>query len=205
VSASEGVSAGEQVPASARAKRFGDSAIATPANFVTVGRLVLAVPTLLLIVDQGSSWLTVSLWFVLSCTDSLDGFLARRDGTTRSGAFLDPLADKFLVLGGFCALGITGDFSWAAITIVIVREVVVSMYRSYMARRGCSLPARRLGKWKAFLQYLAVGAVLFPPTYEWATVHDVILWLAVGMSVVSAIDIFVSGERARRAQAAAAR
>jgi CDP-diacylglycerol--glycerol-3-phosphate 3-phosphatidyltransferase len=187
----------------ARARRFGDSAIATPANFVTVGRLVLAVPTLLLIVDQGSSWLTVSLWFVLSCTDSLDGFLARRDGTTRSGAFLDPLADKFLVLGGFCALGITGDFSWAAITIVVVREVVVSMYRSYMARRGYSLPARHLGKWKAFLQYLAVGVVLFPPTYEWATIHDVILWLAVGMSVVSAMDIFVSGRRAQRLQSAA--
>ena len=66
-------------------------------------RLVLAVPTLLLIVDQGSTWLTVSLWFVLTTTDSLDGWLARRDGTTRSGAFLDPLADKFLVLGGFFA------------------------------------------------------------------------------------------------------
>jgi phosphatidylglycerophosphate synthase len=88
---------------------------------------------------------------------------------------------------------------------VIVREVVVSMYRSYMARRGYSLPARRLGKWKAFLQYLAVGVVLFPPTYDWATAHDVILWLAVGMSVVSAIDIFWSGERARRVQVAASR
>jgi CDP-diacylglycerol--glycerol-3-phosphate 3-phosphatidyltransferase len=184
----------------ARPRRFGDSAIATPANFVTVGRLVLAVPTLFLIVDQGSSWLTVSLWFVLSCTDSLDGYLARRDGTTRSGAFLDPLADKFLVLGGFVALGINGDFSWAAITIVIVREVVISMYRSFAARRGVSLPARQLGKWKAFLQYLAVGVVLFPPSYEWATFHDVILWLAVAFSVVSAIDIFVSGYRAFRAQ-----
>lgn len=184
----------------ARETRFGDSALATPANFVTVGRLILAVPTLFLIVDQGSSWLTVSLWFVLSCTDSLDGYLARRDGTTRSGAFLDPLADKFLVLGGFCALGITGDFSWAAVTIVIVREVAVSMYRSYWARRGVTLPARRLGKSKAFLQYLAVGVVLFPPTYEWATVHDVILWLAVGFSVVSALDIFVSGQRAARRQ-----
>jgi CDP-diacylglycerol--glycerol-3-phosphate 3-phosphatidyltransferase len=188
----------------ARETRFGDSALATPANFVTVGRLVLAVPTLLLIVDQGSSWITVTLWFVLSCTDSVDGYLARRYGTTRSGAFLDPLADKFLVLGGFCALGLNGDFSWAAITIVIVREVAVSMYRSYWARRGVSLPARRLGKWKAFLQYLAVGAVLFPPSYEWATAHDVILWLAVTMAVVSAIDIFVSGQRAARLQRAAA-
>ena len=56
-----------------------------------------------------------SLWFVLCVTDGLDGWLARRDGTTRSGAFLDPLADKFLVLGGFFALGIRGDFSWAAV------------------------------------------------------------------------------------------
>ena len=92
--------------------------------------------------------LTVSLWFVLTTTDGLDGWLARRDGTTRSGAFLDPLADKFLVLGGFFALGINGDFSWAAVVIVTAREVGVSTYRSYMARRGVSLPARKLGKWK---------------------------------------------------------
>ena len=190
-------------PPAARVRRHGDDAIATPANLVTIARLILAVPTLLLIIDQGSSWLTFGLWFVLTTTDGLDGWLARRDGTTRSGAFLDPLADKFLVVGGFFALGINGDFSWAAVIIVTAREVIVSMYRSYAARRGISLPARKLGKWKAFLQYLAVGAVLFPPTYEWATVHDVILWLAVGMSVVSAIDIFVSGERARRVQSAA--
>src|SRR5262249_5462411 len=84
----------------ARVRRDGDEATATPANLVTIARLILAVPTLLLVVDQGSSWLTVSLWFVLTTTDGLDGWLARRDGTTRSGAFLDPLADKFLVLGG---------------------------------------------------------------------------------------------------------
>ena len=82
----------------ARTRRYGDEAIATPANLVTIARLILAVPTLLLIVDQGSSWLTVSLWFLLTTTDGLDGWLARRDGTTRSGAFLDPLADKFLSL-----------------------------------------------------------------------------------------------------------
>ena len=96
---------GMSAPAAARAGVSATTAIATPANFVTIARLVLAVPTLLLIVDQGSTWLTVSLWFVLTTTDGLDGWLARRDGTTRSGAFLDPLADKFLVLGGFFALG----------------------------------------------------------------------------------------------------
>jgi CDP-diacylglycerol--glycerol-3-phosphate 3-phosphatidyltransferase len=181
-----------------RVRRYGDEAIATPANLVTIARLVLAVPTLVLIIDQGSSWLTVSLWFVLTTTDGLDGWLARRDGTTRSGAYLDPLADKFLVLGGFFALGITGDFSWAAVVIVTVREVGVSMYRSFAAKRGISLPARRLGKWKAFFQFVAVGIVLLPPTYEWATVHDIVLWFAVALSVVSGLDIVWSGYRQQR-------
>ena len=179
----------------ARVPRFGDGAIATPANFVTVARLILAVPTLALIYDQGSSWLTVSLWFLLACTDGLDGWLARRDGTTRSGAFLDPLADKFLVLGGFVALGINGDFSWLAVVIVTVREVTISVYRSFAGKRGISLPARRLGKWKAFFQFLAVGVVLFPPTYEWATFHDTVLWMAVALSVVSAVDIVLRGHQ----------
>jgi CDP-diacylglycerol--glycerol-3-phosphate 3-phosphatidyltransferase len=185
-----------------RMKRFSESAIATPANFVTVARLVLAVPTLLLIADRGSTWLTVSLWFVLACTDRIDGWLARRDGATRSGAFLDPLADKFLVIGGFCALGYRGDFSWAAVAIIAVREVGISIYRSFAGRRGISLPALQMGKWKAFFQFLAVGIVLFPPTYEWATVHDVVLWFAIGLTVVSGLDILRRGWKQQSERAA---
>ena len=80
-----------------------------------------------------------------------------------------------------------------------MREVGVSMYRSYAARRGISLPARKLGKWKAFFQFLAVGVVLLPPTYEWATFHDILLWFAVALSVVSGLDIIISGQRQARA------
>ena len=184
-------------PQPERVFRFGEGAILTPANLVTIARLLLTIPPVLLIADQGSNWLTVSLWFVLACTDRLDGWLARRDGTTRSGAFLDPLADKFLVIGGFTALGITGDFSWLAVVIVAVREVGISMYRSLAARRGISLPAQQWGKWKAFFQFLAVGVVLFPWTYEWATVHDVILWIAIILTVVSALDILRHGWKQR--------
>jgi CDP-diacylglycerol--glycerol-3-phosphate 3-phosphatidyltransferase len=182
-----------RIAESAPLKRFSDSAIATPANFVTIARLVLAVPTLLLIKEDGSTWLTAALWFVLACTDRLDGWLARRDGATRSGAFLDPLADKFLVIGGFLALGIRGDFSYAAVVIVAVREVGISVYRSFAVRRGISLPALKMGKYKAFFQFLAVGIVLFPPTYEWATVHDIILWTAITLTVLSALDILRRG------------
>jgi CDP-diacylglycerol--glycerol-3-phosphate 3-phosphatidyltransferase len=184
-------------PQPERVFRYGEGAILTPANMVTIARLLLTIPTVLLIADQGSSWLTVSLWFVLACTDRLDGWLARRDGTTRSGAFLDPLADKFLVIGGFTALGITGDFSWLAVAIVAVREVGISMYRSLAARRGISLPAQQWGKWKAFFQFLAVGVVLFPPTYEWASIHDAILWIAIVLTVVSALDILRHGWKQR--------
>ncbi len=182
-----------RIAESAPIKRFSDSAIATPANFVTVARLLLAVPTLLLIKDDGSTWLTASLWFVLACTDRLDGWLARRDGATRSGAFLDPLADKFLVIGGFLALGIRGDFSYAAVIIVAVREVGISVYRSFAVRHGISLPALKMGKYKAFFQFLAVGIVLFPPTYDWATVHDIVLWIAIALTVFSALDILRRG------------
>jgi len=181
-----------------RTFRFGEGAILTPANVVTVSRLLLAIPTVVLIADEGSSWLTVSLWFLLACTDRLDGWLARRDGTTRSGAFLDPLADKFLVIGGFAALGVRGDFSWIAVTIVAVREVGISMYRSYAARRGISLPAQNWGKGKAFFQFLAVGAVLLPWTYSLATAHDAILWIAVALTLVSGLQILRAGWREQR-------
>jgi CDP-diacylglycerol---glycerol-3-phosphate 3-phosphatidyltransferase len=192
----------ERTTASEHMKKFSESAIATPANYVSAARLLLAVPTLLLIEDRGSTWLTVSLWFVLSCTDRLDGWLARRDGATRSGAFLDPLADKFLVIGGFFALGLLGEFSWAAVVIIAVREIGISIYRSFAGRRGISLPALQLGKWKAFFQYLAVGIVLFPPTYEWATVHDVVLWIAIGLTVLSALDILRRGWKQQSQRAA---
>src|SRR2546429_3852490 len=181
-----------------RLSRFGPSALLTPANLVTALRFALTIPLLQVIATDGVSWRATVGWIILASTDGLDGWLARRDGTTRSGAFLDPLADKFLVLGGFFALGINGDFSWAAVIIVTVREVGISMYRSFAAKRGISLPARRLGKWKAFFQFLAVGIVLLPPTYEWATFHDVVLWFAVGLSVVSGLDIVISGIRVSR-------
>ncbi len=182
-----------RMPAAERIKRYTESAILTRANVVTIARLVLTVPVLLLILDEGASWFTWGGWFFLSVTDGLDGWIARRDGTTRSGAFLDPIADKFLVLGGFVVLAVNGNFSWVPVVIVIAREVGISAYRSVAGRRGISLPARQLGKWKAVLQFLAVGFVLFPPTDSATTFHLVMVWSAVAISLVSALDIMRRG------------
>jgi len=174
-------------------KRFDQSALATPANFVTITRILVAIPTLALIRRDGSSWLTVGLWFAITSTDSLDGWLARRDGATRSGAFLDPVADKLIVIGGLAVLADRGVFPWWAVLLIAVREIGISIYRSVAGRRGIVLPAQRLGKYKAFTQYIAVGFVLLPISADWVRVQNAALALAVVLTVVSGLQILRHG------------
>jgi CDP-diacylglycerol--glycerol-3-phosphate 3-phosphatidyltransferase len=174
-------------------KRFGQSALATPANVVTLLRVLVAVPTLALVRSHGSTWGTVALWFAITSTDSLDGWLARRDGATRSGAFLDPVADKLIVLGGFAVLADRGAFPWWVVVVVAAREIGISVYRSIAGRRGIVLPALALGKYKAFTQYCAVGFVLLPWTADATGFQHVVLAIAVTLTVVSGLQILRHG------------
>src|SRR6478752_1996609 len=127
---------------------FGPSALATPANAVTITRLLLAVPLLMLITDHPSSWPATALWIILCITDGIDGYLARKHGATRSGAFLDPLADKILVLGTMAALVAAGSIWWFPVALIAVREIGISLFRSYWVRRGLAVPASKLAKAK---------------------------------------------------------
>jgi CDP-diacylglycerol--glycerol-3-phosphate 3-phosphatidyltransferase len=181
-----------------RISRFGPSALLTPANLVTIGRFALTIPLLELIAADGVSWRATVAWIMLACTDGLDGWLARRDGTTRSGAFLDPLADKFLALGGLSALAAKGVFPWVAVILIGVREVGVSAYRTAAGRRGISIPARQLGKLKTVFQLVAVGVALCPSTAEPAGLALSILWVAVALTVVSGLDIVLAAQRPGR-------
>lgn len=181
-----------------RVPRFGPDAIRTPANVVTIARILFTVPVLMLIADgepHTSTWSLFVAWGVLWVTDFLDGWLARRDGVTRSGAFLDPLADKVLVFGGMLVLAVRGDFAWIPVAIIGAREVGISLYRSAAARRGISMPARRFGKWKANVQFLAVAVALFPPAEHHPGVAEVVLWAAVVMTVLSGADLVVASRR----------
>ncbi|MEO6469925.1 MAG: CDP-diacylglycerol--glycerol-3-phosphate 3-phosphatidyltransferase [Acidimicrobiia bacterium] len=180
-------------------KRFGQDALATPANFVTLGRLLLAVPTLFLIERDGSTWLTWGLWFFLCATDSIDGWMARRHGTTRSGAFLDPIADKVLTLGGFLALVSRGDIWWLPVVLMAAREVGISAYRVVAGKRGISLPAAKLGKYKAFLQMLTVGGFVWPLTSDIHWLTDSLLWFAVALTIISGLDIVRRGYQEAKA------
>jgi CDP-diacylglycerol--glycerol-3-phosphate 3-phosphatidyltransferase len=166
---------------------FPPSAVFTPANAVTLLR-ILATPLLVLaVVRLGASWESVVAWIVLAGSDSIDGWLARRQGTTTSGAFLDPLADKVLVLGALGALAAEGDVSWLPVAVLAARELAISLFRIVLSRRGISVPARPLGKLKTAVEDVAVGLLLLPLTgRHHALVGRDLLWVAVALALISA-------------------
>jgi CDP-diacylglycerol--glycerol-3-phosphate 3-phosphatidyltransferase len=164
-------------------REFGPSAVATPANAITAARLVAAPVMALLIVRDGSGWAAVALWFVLSWTDALDGFVARRHGATRSGAFLDPLADKICVLVAMATLVAVGRWWWLPVGLIAGRELVQTALRSQLGRRGISVPATRLAKVKTLLQDLAVRGALLPWTAGHHSLVQSVLWVAVVLTL----------------------
>jgi len=177
---------------------YGPSAILTPANIVTLIRLAVAPVAfaMMLTDDNQSSWPIVALWFLLSSSDMVDGNLARKHGATRSGAFLDPLADKVLTMGGIGVMCIEGRFPWIAFVLIAVREIAVSAFRSIYVRRGLAVPASQLAKWKAFLQMGAVGWVTLPWTNGESWLATATLWAGVTAGLISGAQYFVAGGRA---------
>jgi len=177
-------------------RSFGPSALLTPANAITIGRLLLAPVAFAMILRQQSSWALFILWVVITTTDSLDGYLARKQGTTRSGAFLDPLADKVLALGGLWAMVLAGRFWWVPVVLITLREVVISLFRSYWGRRGRAVQASKIAKFKTFLQFNAVAWVALPLTTNIVWIGNLFLWAGVVVAWVSAIQYISSGSRA---------
>ncbi|MCU4183725.1 CDP-alcohol phosphatidyltransferase family protein [Acidiferrimicrobium sp. IK] len=169
-----------------RVFKYQRSARVTPANAITMLRMLATPFMVVLIVVLGPSWANVAVWVVLASTDFLDGWVARREGPTTSGAFLDPLADKALVLGALAALAGSGRVSWVPVVIIAAREVAMSLYRSARSRGGVSIPARPLAKAKTATQDLAVGLILIPAIgRHHPAVGREVLWVAVLLAVVS--------------------
>jgi CDP-diacylglycerol--glycerol-3-phosphate 3-phosphatidyltransferase len=177
----------------------------TPANVLTGTRLVAAPVFAVLINDYGPvSWWLWALWAVLATSDGFDGHIARRQGATSSGAFLDPLADKVLVL---CALGMLaslGVFSWIPWILIAAREVSMQLFRVYASKHKVSVPASRLAKWKTFVQDVAIGFVFFPPVgAHHLVVARILLWVAVGLTLVSGLQYVFAARRLMQAGALA--
>ncbi|MGH9165688.1 MAG: CDP-alcohol phosphatidyltransferase family protein [Acidimicrobiales bacterium] len=175
---------------------FGPTALATPANAVTLARVAITPLLLAMILGGGASWPALAFWTALSGTDWVDGWLARRQGTTRSGAFLDPLADKFLILGAMFALVSEGVFWWVPVGLIAVREVAISVYRSWMGKRGISVPARWWAKVKTVVQQVAVALALLPWTAERRVPANLWLWGGVGLALFTGAQYLLDGRQA---------
>ncbi len=183
-------------PTEGNGHTYGPSAIVTPANFVTVIRVLVSPFLFALIVNEGATWKVFGAWMLLASTDGIDGWIARRMGTTRSGAFLDPLADKVLVLGGLCSLALLGMFSWVPVLLIGARELGISLYRVYWGRFGLAIPARNSAKAKTMAQVLAIACALFPLLQDTPFVAVTVLWVSVGLALWSGALYLIDGQRA---------
>jgi CDP-diacylglycerol--glycerol-3-phosphate 3-phosphatidyltransferase len=177
---------------------YGPSAIATPANAISIIRLLVTVPFLMLIAATPLSYAATLLWIVLCITDGIDGWVARRMGTTRSGAFLDPLADKVLVLGAMWALVASDRFAVVPVALITVRELGIQGFRSYWSRVGLAVPASKGAKVKTVVQEVAVGLALLPTFERQLWVADSVLWIAVVLTVVTGFQYLADGRRSTR-------
>ena len=175
---------------------FGPSALATPANAVTLLRLLAAPVYVIMLVAWGASWINVVVGLVLAGSDGLDGYMARRQGTTRSGAFLDPLADKAVVLGALITLAAQSHLPWLPVALITAREVGMQLYRSWVGRRGVSIPARQTAKIKTLVQDIAVGTCIIPPLAHQHTLQVAAIWFACALTLYTGAEYLLDGRRA---------
>ncbi len=178
---------------------YGPTALLTPANLMTGFRLLVAPVFIYMIVVDRISWWTTGVGLLAAMSDYFDGIVARRHGTTTSGAFLDPLADKVIVLGGLYAIilarphGVT-TFIVPAI-IITLREIWMSVYRSRSAKRGVSIPASQLAKWKTFVQDWAIAFCVIPITAHHIWLATATIWLAVALTLYTGWQYYYVGKR----------
>ncbi len=163
-------------------------------NILTVSRIAL-IPAfaLLYALTDGPYWLAAVLFALAATTDWLDGYLARRLGqATPFGAFLDPVADKLIVVTALVVLIGSHGTLWLTIpgVIIIGREIVVSALREWMAemnRRGL-VAVSWTGKVKTLLQMIAIAVLLAnPPQLDrpWVIVGLVLCYAAACMTLWS--------------------
>ena len=184
----------------------------TVPNLLTMSR-ILAVPILVFLLWRPTP-IDYAITFVLYCivgiTDYFDGYLARAQSQiSRLGQFLDPIADKIMVAAVIVMLmasrkadgapPIIQDFNIIPALVILLREIIVSGLREFLADLRVSMPVSALAKWKTTFQLVSLGALILGgafPTQEW--VHGVgvaSLWAAAALTLVTGYDYLRIGLR----------
>ena len=178
--------------------------VANVANALTLLRLLL-VPVFgwALVQEDGTDtgWrlAAFAIFAAASLTDRLDGELARKWGqVTEVGKMADPIADKALTGTALVGLSALGLLPWWVTIVILVREGGITLLRFWVIRHGV-IPASRGGKYKTFVQTLAIGLYLLPLDDTLATVAAWTMGAAVVLTVVTGGDYVLRALALRRA------
>lgn len=175
-------------------------------NAITIVR-ILATPVFIwmLLADDGElgalRWIAAAFFVLAIATDAWDGYLARSRGlVTDLGKLLDPIADKFLTGGALMGLWLLHELPWWVVTIVLIREVGITIHRLVEAK-SVVVAAAWMGKLKTVAQAVAIALALAPfpallgEWFNWVNVAS--MSIAVVLTIASGIDYVVNFLRPR--------
>ena len=166
-------------------------------NKLTMFRVVLIpffIVFLLASLTPYDKWIALAIFIIASLTDLLDGKIARKYNlVTNFGKFMDPLADKLLVCSALiCLIELDKIPSWMVI-VIIAREFIISGFRLVASDNGVVIAASYWGKFKTTFQMVAV-CLLIADIAALSMVTQIILWIAVVLTVVSLIDYLIKNK-----------
>jgi CDP-diacylglycerol--glycerol-3-phosphate 3-phosphatidyltransferase len=173
-------------------------------NLLTMSRIA-AVPVMIavMLMFEGAtaSWLAFAVYFYACVTDFFDGYVARAlNEQSPLGRFLDPIADKLLVgavlmlLAGYDKIG-----GWTLLPalIILMREILVSGLREFLAELHVSVPVSRLAKWKTTIQMLALGFLIVgehsPEMIPSVMIGEFGIWAAALLTLITGYDYLRAG------------
>lgn len=172
-------------------------------NKITCFRIIL-VPFLVFFLLKNdwkySPLIALSIFILASVSDFLDGYIARKnDLITNLGIFLDPIADKILVISTMVCLIPLGECHPAVVIIVIAREFIISSLRSLAASSSVVIAAGKSGKIKTAFQMIAIITILLLQCIDRITeinlhiniISNILMWLTVIPTVISCIEYIV--------------
>ena len=172
-------------------------------NILTLSRIII-IPIIVVCIYLKSpfyGWIAYVLFCLAGITDYFDGYFARmRNEISNLGTFLDPIADKLLVASVILILTskkIITDWETIPALIILLREIVVSGLREFLAGIKVSVPVSKISKFKTFLQLVALGILILIESGVSITpiiyLGKIALWSAGILTLYTGYDYLKSG------------
>ncbi len=172
-------------------------------NILTLSR-ILVIPIVVALFYKDSvttRWVACVLFSAAGITDFFDGYLARRaKQVSRFGRFLDPIADKLLVAAVILYLAGSQRVTLVEILpalVILLREILVSGLREFLAELRVGLPVTKLAKYKTTAQMFALGFLIVgDKAPAWIPAHmigNVLLWGAAIVTLITGYDYLKAG------------